>query len=240
VDTPREHGDDREIGTVTEESGGDDPTPRVQTPEEIAREFLRSGQVLVDAEPEEPIVRRNWAPLVGLVVVCVILAVIVAFVLISTRHASHPPAPAAAVRPHASTTVAVKPVTSTTRSTTSTTSQPSQPANSAVLVTVLNASDTDGLAAQTGAGLTADGFTVSSVGTAPSPIAPGDPSQILYGPSGLSAAHVLGGSLSGPISYVASPGLAGTNVTLMIASSQLTVVSGTTTTTTGSTTTSSP
>jgi LytR cell envelope-related transcriptional attenuator len=238
VETSREHGGDRETGIVTEENSGEVPTARVQTPEEIAREFLQSGQVLVDAEPEEPVFTRNWAFVIGLVCVGVVLAGIVAFVLISTRH-SHPPT--AAVRLHPTTTVPipVKTVKSTTPSTSTTTSTPLL-ANSAVLVTVLNASQTDGLAAQTAAGLTADGFTVSTVGTAPNPIASGGPSQILYGPSSLSAAHVLGSSLSGPVSYVASPGLTGTNVTLMVAGPQLTVVSGTTTTTGGVTTTSAP
>jgi hypothetical protein len=236
VETSQEHGGDRETDTVTEESGGEDPMPRVQTPEEIAREFLQSGQVLVAAEPEEPVFTRNWAFVIGLVCVGVILAGIVAFVFLSTRH-SHPPS--AAVRLQPTTTVRVKTVKSTTTIPNTTTSTP-LPANSTVLVTVLNASQTDGLAAQTAAGLTADGFTVSTVGTAPNPIAAGGPSQILYGPSGLSAAHALGSSLSGPVSYVASPGLTGSNVTLMVAGPQLTVASGTTTTTGGVTTTSAP
>jgi hypothetical protein len=237
VDTSGDHGGDREIGTVTEESDGDFPTSRLKTPEEIAREFLQSGKILVDAEPEETPVRRSWAPVFGVIGVIVVLAAIVVIVLLSNRHVSHPPAAAVRKPPVTTVPVPVKKVASTT----TTTAPPTlPPANSAVMVNVQNASQSNGLAALTAAALTQDGFTVSAVGTAPNQIASGDPSQILYGPTGLSAAHVLGNSLSGPVSYVASPDLTGSNVTLLIASSQLTVVSGTTTTTGANTTTSAP
>jgi hypothetical protein len=235
VVTSREHGGDREIGDVTEEGGGNFPKAQVQSPEEVAREFLESGGVMDYPQLGEVRVRRNWLVLVGIVGACVVLAVLVAIDLLPTSHGSGPPH--AAVRTNPTVTVPVKSVKSTTHATTSTTLLP---VNSAVQVTVLNASESNGLAALTAAGLTQAGFTVSSIGTAPNPIAPGDPSQILYGPTGLSAAHALGNSLSGPITYVASPNITGTNVTLMIASSQLTVSSGTTTTTGGVSTTSAP
>jgi LCP family protein required for cell wall assembly len=101
-----------------------------------------------------------------------------------------------------------------------------------VSVDVLNASGGGELASQTASGLTQDGFVVTGVANAPSVIAPGDPSLIYYGPTGLPAAHTLADSLHGPVTYVASPSLTGNAVTLWVASAQLTVTTTTTTTTT--------
>jgi LytR cell envelope-related transcriptional attenuator len=226
------------LGTVTEDNGGNFPKAEVQSPEEVARKFLESGEVMDYPKPGEVRARRNWLPVVGIVGACAVLAVLVAIDLLPTSHVSSPPH--AAVRTNPTVTVPEKTVKSTTPTKQATTTTTLLPVNSAVQVTVLNASASNGLAALTAAGLTQNGFTVSSIGTAPNPIAPGQPSQILYGPTGLAAAHALGNSLSGPVSYVVSPGLTGTNVTLLIANSQLTVVSGATTTTGGVSTTSTP
>ena len=124
--------------------------------------------------------------------------------------------------------------TTSGRSTTTTTTTTTVPAlsNSEVTVQVLNASPTNGLAGLTGTGLTQAGFTVSSVGNAPQKIAAGDPSEIFYGPTGLPAAHQLALSVSGPVTFVSNPALTGNNVTLWVASSQLTVLTTATTTTT--------
>jgi hypothetical protein len=97
------------------------------------------------------------------------------------------------------------------------------PANSAVTVDVLNASGSGDLAGSTATGLRNSGFVVSGVNNAPNVIPPGGPSQIIYGPAGLPAAHALANSLNGPVSYVPSSFLAGNNVTLLVANPQLTV-----------------
>jgi LCP family protein required for cell wall assembly len=112
-------------------------------------------------------------------------------------------------------------------------------APSLIDVQVLNASTVPGIAARTGEALTQAGYHVAEIGDAPSQIATGGPSQILYGPTGLAAAHTLGAALSGSISYVPDASLTGNALTLLIAGSQLTVTSSSTTTTTvpGSSTT---
>jgi uncharacterized lipoprotein YbaY len=111
----------------------------------------------------------------------------------------------------------------------STTTTTSLPPNNAVTVSVLNASETNGLAAQTGAALTRAGFTVSAIGNAASKIPTGGPSQIYYGAGGLPAAHTLANSLSGPVSYLTNAALTGNTVILWIADAQLTVTSTPTT-----------
>jgi LCP family protein required for cell wall assembly len=120
--------------------------------------------------------------------------------------------------------------------TTTTTAPPL--ANRAVSVDVLNASGGGELASQTASGLEQDGFVVTGVNNAPSVIASGDPSEIFYGTSGLSAAHTLADSLKGTVTYVGSPLLTGNTLILWVANAGLTVDTTTTTTTTpGSTTT---
>ena len=105
-------------------------------------------------------------------------------------------------------------------------------ANNVVSVDVLNASGSGDLAGQTASGLKSDGFNVTNIDNAPSVIASGNPSEIFYGPNGLPAAHTLAASLNGNVSYVADPTLSANDVTLWVASSQLTVSTTTTTTST--------
>jgi hypothetical protein len=119
----------------------------------------------------------------------------------------------------------------TTAAGSASTTTTSLPPNNAVTVSVLNASDTDGLAAATGTALTQAGFTVSGVGNAASKIPPGGPSQIYYGAGGLAAAHTLANALSGPVSYLTNTTLNGNSVILWIANAQLTVTSTSTTVT---------
>jgi hypothetical protein len=115
--------------------------------------------------------------------------------------------------------------------TTTTTTAPPLP-NNAVTVNVLNASGGGELASQTASSLEQDGFIVNGVNDAQSVIPTGSPSQILYGPTGLPAAHTLGDALTGGVTYVADPTLSGNNLTLMVANDQLSVSTTTTTTTT--------
>jgi LCP family protein required for cell wall assembly len=115
--------------------------------------------------------------------------------------------------------------------TTTTTTAPPLP-NNAVTVNVLNASGGGQLASQTASSLEQDGFMVNGINNAQSVIPSGSPSQILYGPSGLPAAHTLGDALTGSVTYVADPTLSGNNLTLMVANDQLSVSTTTTTTTT--------
>jgi LCP family protein required for cell wall assembly len=122
--------------------------------------------------------------------------------------------------------------------TTSTTTQPTE-AHNLVNVDVLNASTVGGIAHTTATALTAEGFTVSGVGNAAAPIQSGGASQILYGPSGYQAAQTLGSVLSGPVTYEPDSSLSGQNVTLLVASSQLSVT-GTASQLSGTTTTTAP
>jgi LCP family protein required for cell wall assembly len=122
--------------------------------------------------------------------------------------------------------------------TTTTTTAPPL-ANTAVSVNVLNASGGGELAGQTASSLEQDGFVITGINDAQSVIPAGSPSEILYGPVGLPAAHTLADSLTGGVTYVADPTLSGNNLTLMVANAGLTVSTTTTTTTTtpGSSTT---
>ncbi len=108
-------------------------------------------------------------------------------------------------------------------------------------VNVLNASTQSGIAHNTAQALTTQGFDVTEVGNASTQLSEGGSSEILYGPSGVEAAHTLSSVLSGPVTLVPDPSLNGQTVSLLIAGSQLTVTgsqqSTTTTTTTGPTTT---
>ena len=108
-------------------------------------------------------------------------------------------------------------------------------ARSLVSVEVFNASTVSGIAHDTATKLTTAGFTIATIGNAPSQITPGDPSEIWYGPTGLEAAHTLGAALSGATEYVPDPSLTGNTVALLIAGSALTLKSTATTTTTTTT-----
>jgi hypothetical protein len=157
-----------------------------------------------------------------LVIVIVLGAVVVialVLVLVVVPSTKSPSTGANAASSHAPTSGAA----TTASGSASTTTTTSLPAPNAVTVSVLNASDTNGLAAQTGAALTHAGFTVSGVGNATSKIAAGSPSQIYYGSGGLPAAHALGNALSGPISYVTNATLTGNSVILWVANAQLMV-----------------
>jgi hypothetical protein len=160
--------------------------------------------------------RRRLAIVITLGAVVVIALVLVLVVVPSTKSPSTGATNAASSHPPTSGAA-------TTASGSASTTTTSLPAPNAVTVSVLNASDTNGLAAQTGAALTHAGFTVSGVGNATSKIAAGSPSQIYYGSGGLPAAHALGNALSGPISYVTNPTLTGNSVILWVANAQLTV-----------------
>jgi LytR cell envelope-related transcriptional attenuator len=160
--------------------------------------------------------RRRLAIVITLGAVVVIALVLVLVVVPSTKSPSTGATNAASSHPPTSGAA-------TTASGSASTTTTSLPAPNAVTVSVLNASDTNGLAAQTGAALTHAGFTVSGVGNATSKIAAGSPSQIYYGSGGLPAAHALGNTLSGPISYVTNPTLTGNSVILWVANAQLTV-----------------
>jgi hypothetical protein len=168
--------------------------------------------------PPGLLARRRLVIVIVLGAVVVIALVLVLVVVPSTKSPSTGATNAASSHPPASGAAATA---SGSASTTTTTT--SLPAPNAVTVSVLNASDTNGLAAQTGAALTHAGFTVSGVGNATTKIAAGSPSQIYYGSGGLPAAHALGNALSGPISYVTNPTLTGNSVILWVANAQLTV-----------------
>ncbi len=110
-------------------------------------------------------------------------------------------------------------------------------AHNLVDVQVFNAGAAGGLAHETGTALTDDGYNVVEVGDAPTPIPTGKPEQIWYGPTGLEAAHTLGASVKGPITYVSDPSLSGNTVALFIVGSSLSVTTTTSTTSTTTTTT---
>jgi LCP family protein required for cell wall assembly len=129
------------------------------------------------------------------------------------------------------------------KSTTTTTTSTTVPTEDHKLVgvNVLNASAQSGIAHSTAQALTAQGFDVTGIGNASTQLSTGESSEILYGSSGVAAAHTLSSVLSGPVTLVPDPSLSGQTVSLLIAGSQLTVTgsptsSTTTTTTTGPTT----
>ncbi len=208
------------------------PNEPAQSPEQVAKTFLREGGVVVYDGREQAALRRRRLFAAGAIGGLAVAAVVVAVVLIAARGSNAPQSSAA---PAARTPTTLK------KSSAPAITTPPPPAPSAVTVDVLNASQSDGVAGHTAAGLTQDGFAVSGVGNAPSKVASGSPSTILYGPAGLPAAHTLAASLSGPVALVASPTLTGNHVELWVANSQLTVSgSNPTTSTTSSTTTSPP
>jgi LCP family protein required for cell wall assembly len=102
-----------------------------------------------------------------------------------------------------------------------TTTAPTE-AHSLVHVTVLNASTVNGLAHLEAAALAYQGFRISQIGDATTPLASGT-SEILYGPSGKEAAVTLASVLTGPVTTVADPNLHGDDVSLLVASDALRV-----------------
>ncbi len=124
------------------------------------------------------------------------------------------------------------------KTTTTTTTVPTE-AHNLVRVNVLNASTQSGIAHTTALALTTQGFDVTEIGNASTPLSVAGSSEILYGPSGIEAAHTLASVLGGPLSLVPDPSLSGQTVSLLIAGSQLTVT-GSSTSGTGTTTTTAP
>ena len=129
----------------------------------------------------------------------------------------------------------------TTTTTTTTTTVPTE-AHNLVGVNVLNASSVSGIAHTTALALTAQGFDVTEIGNTSTPLSVPGSSEILYGPSGIEAAHTLASVLGGPFSLVADPSLSGQTVSLLIAGPQLTVPGASTSNaaTTTTTTTTAP
>jgi LCP family protein required for cell wall assembly len=120
-----------------------------------------------------------------------------------------------------SATVASRGHATSTSTTTTTTTVPTE-AHGLVNVTVLNASTVNGLAHIEAAAIASQGFHVSEIGDAATPLASGT-SQILYGPSGKEAALTLASVLTGPVTTVADPNLNGQDVSLLVASAALRV-----------------
>jgi LCP family protein required for cell wall assembly len=106
---------------------------------------------------------------------------------------------------------------------TTTTTAPTEP-HSLVNVTVLNASTVNGVAHLAAAALAYQGFRISEIGDATTPLTNGT-SEILYGPSGKKAASTLASVLTGPVTTVADPNLTGQDVSLLVASDALKVTS---------------
>ncbi len=117
---------------------------------------------------------------------------------------------------------AVIPVGASKNKSASTTTVPTE-AHGQVGVNVLNASTVNGIAHSTASALTAQGFDVTEVGDASSPLTGGMASEILYGPSGHEAAVTLESVLGGPVTLVPDSSLSGQTVSLLVAGSQLTV-----------------
>jgi LytR cell envelope-related transcriptional attenuator len=180
------------------------PVATGHSPEEQARSFFAEGGDVVYTQPRPFVDRRRRWLLAGVGVVVVIAASVSAAVFRS--------APGSA-RTHGSKSGAPATDTKKVRLL----------ARSTVSVRVLDASEANGLAQPFAGQLRHLGFSVSATGEAPAVILSGNPSEIFYGPSGLTAAHTLAHSLTGSLGYVANPSLAGNNVTLWIASSQLAV-----------------
>jgi LCP family protein required for cell wall assembly len=107
------------------------------------------------------------------------------------------------------------------RHATTTTTAPTE-AHRLVNVTVLNASAVNGLAHLEAAALAYQGFRISEIGDATTPLTSGT-SEILYGPSGKEAAQTLASVLTGPVTTVADPNLKDQDVSLLVASDALRV-----------------
>jgi hypothetical protein len=104
---------------------------------------------------------------------------------------------------------------------TTTTTAPTEP-HGLVNVTVLNASPVNGLAHLAAAAIAYQGFHISEIGDATTPLTSGT-SEILYGPSGKEAALTLASVLTGPVTTVADSNLHGQDVSLLVASDSLRV-----------------
>jgi hypothetical protein len=139
-----------------------------------------------------------------------ILVVLAAVALYPDRQSAPPP------KAHGATSS----ITSSTTATTTTVPLPPIPS---VTVRVLNAYGSGQLATPAATRLKALGFGVSGIGSAPSLIAGGQPSELFYGPSGLPAAKTLTAWLNGIFTYVPRPSLTGNNLELWIANPLFTV-----------------
>jgi len=233
VDTSRSDIDGWGSGQPAMEWDDAPHSPTARTPEEVARAFLEEGGTVVPGPDEDRRSRWHWSTVAGVAAAAIALAALAAFTLLTTGHTTAPPHSDSASH-HA----LVAPTTGQSTTTTSTTAVATLP--SSVSVDVLNASTSNGVAGLTAAALHQQGFVVTGIGTAPNKIADGAPSEIHYGPDGVVAAHTLAAVLSGPVTLVSDPTVSGSNVTLLVASAQLTVVPSTTSTTTAATATSTP
>jgi LytR cell envelope-related transcriptional attenuator len=207
-------------GTPAEGDPGRRDT-RVLSPEEVARNFLRQG----DPDPRTRRIRpprRNLRAAATTAAVAVgagaVLAGLAAFILLPNGQANPPSAQARSHPP-----VGAQTTTSTSTTSTSTTSTVPLLAHDAVTVDVLNAYGSGAVAGVTATALGGLGFSIGSVTNAPSDIAPGQPSQILYGPSDVAAANTLAQTLSGPVTEIPTADLSGNHIQLWVASPQLIV-----------------
>jgi hypothetical protein len=221
----------RTSGAVVAENDRGAASGPVLSPEEVAREFLREGG---GAAPQEDSaedwprrVRIPYSLVTGAAVICavVVLALLVFLILIPDRPASSPGAS--------------KPTPHSGRTSTPATANPLPPTSS-VRVDLLNAYQSGQRPTATYLSLRSDGFAVSAIGTAPSLIAAGQPSQIFYGPSGLAAAETLAYWLIGPVRDVYNANLPGNDLELWIANPLLGVIPSTTTTTASAASTPPP
>ena len=175
---------------------------RVLSPEEVAREFLQEGGHFDRHGRREDSRRRRVRILAGFATAAGVLATVAVLALLAVVALlpSHPPSPPrtpGAASPHP--TVPLPPPTS-------------------VRVDVLSAYPSGQLLAiATKQRLMHIGFVISGIGTAPSLIAGGKPSEIFYGPSGLRAAETLAQWLIGPVKKVSSAYLSGNDLELWIA-----------------------
>ena len=210
-------------GTPAEGDPGRRDT-RVLSPEEVARNFLRHG-----GDPD-PRTRRTRPPRRNLRAAATTAAVVVgagavlaglaAFTLLPNGQANPPSAQARSASAGGRPDHDLDLDDSTSTSTTSTVPLL---AHGAVTVDVLNAYGSGAVAAVTATALRGLGFSIGNVANAPSDIAPGQPSQILYGPSDLAAANTLAQTLSGPVTEISTTDLSGNHLQLWVASPQLVV-----------------
>lgn len=211
------------------EGNGGPPQQRALSPEEVAREFLREGRVVVAEErtakgrPRHVRTSSRVAVSAGVAGAVLVLALLAFLILLLNRS----PSPLSASKP-----------THGLKRSTPATNTNSLPPISSVRVDVLNADGSGQRPTATYLALRSAGFTVSGVGTASDLIAGGQPSEIFYGPSGLAAAETLAYRLIGAVRDVYNANLPGNHLELWIATPLLGVVLTTTTTT--STTSSAP
>ena len=198
---------------VAEDDRGTDPGHSLSA-EDAAREFSEGGGAALQeqrAEGRPPRVRLpfGWATGAGVV------AALVALVLLVFLALPHRPS----TSPRAST-----PADHSAKLSIPATSATTLPPNSSVTVELLNADGSDERPVATYLRLISAGFAITSVGSAPSLITGGQPSEIFYGPSGHRAAETLAHWLIGPVKKVQSANLSGNNLELWIASPLLGVV----------------